>query len=394
MNIKDNLISVIIPIYNAEETLDECIRSVLNQSYKNFEVILVNDGSTDSSSSICNRYQNIDKRVKYIQTSNKGIFQARKIGASISNGEYLTFLDSDDWIEQDAFDFATNVIITNPDIDIFTYAFRFNENGMIEENLYDEGIYLASEIEQIIKRGMMFDYEIGKRRLNPSLCTKFLKKNLYKRIVNEIDDYITFGEDALVSYTAVCMSQKIGIYNKPFYHYRINEKSCTHSFPIERIEQIKCFQKRIQEQIGKTKYFPILEKQIDSYVRSFLRMVIKNWFNMDYTALPYVFSKKDLLIGKKVALYGAGDVGLSFAKELIIGRYAQLVVWVDRDFASKTEYMNMKIEDINELREKDFDYVILAIYNKSLAMEIRENLVDNMGIPEEKIIWEDPILVG
>lgn len=394
MNKNDILLSVIIPIYNAEGTIEECIDSVLNQSYTNFELILVDDGSADFSFSICKRYQKDDKRIKIVQTENKGIFQARKTGASISEGKYLTFLDSDDWIEQGAFEFAISIILSNADLDIMTYAFRFDKAGEIEENLYDEGIYEKHEIEEIIQKGMMFDHEIGRRRLNPSLCTKFIKKSLYLYIVNGIDDYITFGEDALVSYTAVCMSQKIGIYNNPFYHYRINEKSCMHRFPIERIEQINWFQKRIREQIGRTKYLPILDKQIDCYTRSFLRVLINNWFNLEYTDLPYVFSKKELIIGKKVALYGAGNVGLSFAKELLIGHYAQLVVWVDKDFDSKIGYMNVEIEDIEKLRKTDFDYLILALYDKVVAMEAKENLVNNVGIPIEKIIWEEPVLVG
>ena len=97
----NELISVVIPIYNRESTLQKCVDSVLAQTYKNIEVILVNDGSTDRSGDICRRYEQIDPRVKVISKENGGLSSARNAGIDKSCGEYIFFIDSDDWIDSD-----------------------------------------------------------------------------------------------------------------------------------------------------------------------------------------------------------------------------------------------------------------------------------------------------
>ena len=93
------MISVIIPIYNVEKYLTKCIESVINQTYKNLEIILVNDGSTDNSKEIIDKYSSIDSRIKVINKKNGGLSDARNVGIELAKGEYITFLDSDDWIE-------------------------------------------------------------------------------------------------------------------------------------------------------------------------------------------------------------------------------------------------------------------------------------------------------
>ena len=97
---ENELISIIIPVYNCEEYLEICIKSVLNQTYDKFELILINDGSKDSSGEICKKYSNIDKRVIYINQNNIGVSRTRQKGINISKGEYLTFIDSDDYIDK------------------------------------------------------------------------------------------------------------------------------------------------------------------------------------------------------------------------------------------------------------------------------------------------------
>lgn len=100
---ENELISVIIPIYNAEKYLRQCLESVINQTYKQLEIILVNDGSTDGSLSICYEYQKKDSRIIIISQQNKGAYKARKNAIKIANGKYVTFVDGDDWIDKDMY---------------------------------------------------------------------------------------------------------------------------------------------------------------------------------------------------------------------------------------------------------------------------------------------------
>ena len=104
------MISVIIPVYNVEDCLEECINSVLAQTYTDFEIIIVDDGSTDSSGQICDSYRNVDSRVFVFHTDNNGLSEARNYGIDHSNGDYIYFIDSDDWINSNVLEIALNKI--------------------------------------------------------------------------------------------------------------------------------------------------------------------------------------------------------------------------------------------------------------------------------------------
>ena len=111
------LISIVIPVYNVEKYLKQCLDSIINQTYTNLEIILVDDGSTDNSGTICDYYSKIDKRIRVIHKKNEGQSIARNIGIKVSNGKYIGFLDSDDWVEQDMYRFLIeNIEKYNADI--------------------------------------------------------------------------------------------------------------------------------------------------------------------------------------------------------------------------------------------------------------------------------------
>ena len=104
------LISVIVPIYNAEQYIDRCIKSILKQTYSNLEVLLIDDGSSDGSSSICKQYELSDNRVHYYHQHNSGVSAARNKGLDIAKGEYIGFCDADDWIESDMYEVLYSMI--------------------------------------------------------------------------------------------------------------------------------------------------------------------------------------------------------------------------------------------------------------------------------------------
>lgn len=99
-NEKDFLISIVIPIYNAEKYLEECLNSIKNQTYKNFEVIMVNDGSKDDSETICMNFLRSDSRFRYLKKENAGVSSARNVGLDNVEGDYITFIDADDWVDE------------------------------------------------------------------------------------------------------------------------------------------------------------------------------------------------------------------------------------------------------------------------------------------------------
>ena len=125
----DNLISVIVPIYNVEKYLDRCIKSIVNQSYKNLEIILVEDGSPDKCGEICDKWKKKDERIKVIHKENGGVSSARNVGLKYANGEYITFVDSDDWLKDDMIEHLLKKLIdNNVDISICTCIVATNKS--------------------------------------------------------------------------------------------------------------------------------------------------------------------------------------------------------------------------------------------------------------------------
>lgn len=139
MEKKKSLVSIIVPAYNAEKFIDKCIRSVLNQSYPNLELILVDDGSTDETGKICEEYASKDTRVRVIHKKNSGVSAARNMGLSSAIGEYVVFLDSDDWLDEDIVELALKKYQKNC-INIWGFVCYWPRNVLKTEELRAEGL--------------------------------------------------------------------------------------------------------------------------------------------------------------------------------------------------------------------------------------------------------------
>ena len=148
------LISVIIPVYNVEQYLNRCVDSVINQTYKNLEIILVDDGSTDNSGKICDEYALKDNRIKVIHKENGGLSSARNAGLDIAKGAYIGFIDSDDYIELDMYEFLYNMLIENKVEVSCCNVFDFKNNKYVpSSNLQVEGVITFDEVLNI-KQGL------------------------------------------------------------------------------------------------------------------------------------------------------------------------------------------------------------------------------------------------
>lgn len=381
-------LSIIVPVYNAESTIKDCLESILSQTYENYELILVDDGSTDNSSVLCNEYAAKDDRISVIHIDNAGTFQARKLGAEKAKGEILVFSDADDWFEHNAFEAGIQVFFEyNPDI--FAYAY-VTDDGTSEKNLYNEKRYCRAEISNDIIPGMMYDSTIGGRRLNPSLCCKFIKKKLYMQVTESVEDRITLGEDALVTYPAVCMADSIFICNKALYHYRNNNFSCTHTFPLERILEVKAFQNNMVRLFDKMGMLDKVECQIESYTRLFLEMMVKSWYGLELSPIIFSFPFKNIVKDSDVFIYGAGDVGKSYINGLKITNYANIVGWADKNYEKCRTYNNVNIIAPELIKERLFDILLIAVWDEKVANDIKSKLI-GMGIPENKVLWIKPI---
>lgn len=216
------LISVIVPVYRAEKYLPRCINSILNQTYKNFELILVDDGSPDNSGKICDDYALKDNRIKVIHKENGGVSSARNAGIDVANGEYINFIDSDDWVPLDSLEILLNAIVeNNADLSVGGYESRelkiVNNSLPYKTILLDENFLVDASELKILDSGHFH-----------SSCCKLFKKQIIKSANINFNLSIKQGEDCLFVREYLLNSKKIITLNQNVYYYNlINDFSAT-----------------------------------------------------------------------------------------------------------------------------------------------------------------------
>lgn len=231
--IKNQLISIIVPVYNGEKYLNECLESIINNTYKNIEIIIVDDGSTDGSADICKKYMEIDSRIKYFYQKNGGIVSARNLGLKKSIGAYICFSDQDDIVSIDAYEQLYNGI-TKDDSDICIGAFSYLKGKKIEQNnptfkkkyevISDVDNYLVSLSNACFRNNYyLTDYNYSWTIWNCIYKSKIIKKNniLFHKFVNYEDDFL-FNFDFALN------SKKISFINHNVYYWRQNFESESH----------------------------------------------------------------------------------------------------------------------------------------------------------------------
>ena len=211
------LISVVIPVYNVKPYLEQCLKSVVKQTYRNLDIIIIDDGSTDGSENICDNYAINDVRIRCVHQKNMGLSGARNTGIDLSRGEYITFIDSDDFIEDDMIEKMARYI--QPGVDIVSCGFRYcDENGeMISEECNQE-VQKLSGGEQM--EGLFYN-----RFCTTAACGKLYTKSLFKSIRYPVGKY---HEDVFTTYKLLDISQGMIILNEAFYWYRQNSNSIMH----------------------------------------------------------------------------------------------------------------------------------------------------------------------
>ena len=241
------LVSLIIPIYNTEQYLKQCIDSVLQQTYQNLEIILVDDGSTDHSGLICDHYIRQDSRIKVIHKKNGGLVSAWQAGVRASTGMYLMFLDSDDWIDAE----MTEALLQQ--VDDTSKMQMICCNYMLEKEKQNKsipvmhqlqpGVYEGEELESTIKSKLLGE---ERRTISFSRCMKLFSKSLIKNNMIFCDERIVMGEDVSIVLPAILDSDRIVILEESFYyHYRFVESSMVHKYNPKLEENIHLLYERM-----------------------------------------------------------------------------------------------------------------------------------------------------
>ena len=221
-------ISIIVPVYNVENYVSDCITSLLKQTYENTEIILVDDGSLDNSGKICDEYAKKDARIKVIHQKNAGVSAARNRGIEAATGDYIGFVDSDDYVSEEMYEYLLSVCLNN-NVDIAQCDRVYTEKLYTER----EKIENTSEKVYIINRQKALHELLCSQSVRSSLWSKLYKKKLFDGV--RLDPRLVAGEDGIANYQLISKTDKIAVSEKTCYYYYRRSGSCTTGSINEKI---------------------------------------------------------------------------------------------------------------------------------------------------------------
>ncbi len=360
-------VSVIIPVYNGMPFLENCVNSVIGQTYKNIEIIVIDDGSTDGSGMLCDKFQQADERIKVIHKENEGLVKARKIGIERAVGDYFVFVDADDEIDaQEVEILCSKAKETSADIILFGLV-EEQESGSVDRiNKCREGIYLEDDIRRDIIANMIHTGSFFSFGILPNFVCKFVKKSFFDRASIEISEDVTFGEDADFSYQMIPQAKSLYVMNTCLYHYKKRSGSMVWK-GVSR-EMLKHLEDNLKVCFRKLGIYDLMKRQLSDYI--LYAKLLK---------MPFEIIDFDQFRGKRVALYGAGGFGQAIYAFLS----DSILVWVDRD-CRKYNVEGLKVEAVPMLVYKEdlYDIIFIAVLNIEVCEEIAGQLRE-MGIEKQ-----------
>ena len=381
------MLSIVVPVYNKKPYLERCINSILNQKYKDIELILVDDGSTDGSDMVCDRFADIDGRVIVIHQKNGGLINARQTGVREAKGDYVAFVDADDWIDNCMYERLMQ-IINNEKVDIVTSGFRYE--GKVSDVIYDglvEGKYDPGDMD--VLEAIIWNYRSGSCGIMPSLATKVVKTELMKRIIYDVDTEITLGEDRAIFYPMVYMASNIYVLHESFYHYYVNEESMCYDNALSNYDKAKKYYDFMERIFNKNNMYCKLKHVIDRNFREILDIVERALFGN--VECNYLFPFKDIPKGTKIIIYGLGVVGKSYCKYLMASEYAEIIAISDK-YCDEKSFCGIEVIRPEHICHKNYDLILIANLRDEIADSICRELI-KYGIDKSKIYWMRPHVV-
>lgn len=280
-------LSVIVPVYNVERSLERCVDSILNQTAENLELILVDDGSTDSSGAMCDTYAKKYENIRVHHKANGGLTSAWKAGLALASGEYTGFVDSDDWIDPNMYErMLTLAEQEDADVTVCGLVFDFEDPKIPKRNEisnFKKAVYDRKDLEKLFPTLINDGYFFG-RTLQPARVTKLFRTELLRANVQFCDDKVAVGEDLQITFPVLLDTRKLCVVQDFYpYHYWINNKSITGQYDSAYIEKVKLLSGRLQA-ISDTKGVYDFTAQIRNDFLSMAVLAVKNEIYRNYKA--------------------------------------------------------------------------------------------------------------
>ncbi|MCR5789326.1 MAG: glycosyltransferase [Lachnospiraceae bacterium] len=388
----NGLISVIVPIHNAEPYLSKCIDSIIGQSYQQLEIILVDDGSTDGSGRLCDAYQKKDKRISVIHQENKGLVRSRKIGLSAATGEYAAYVDADDWLEPGMYELLLKKM-QEYDAELSVCA-RFEDTGEQRKTVRQgigAGIYGEHELKRTVFPHMISADGVFEPGIFAFLWDKLFLREKLLPFQMAVPDETVMGEDAAVTFPYMASASRISIIDDPLYHYRQTGSSMVKSmksFAEERRRfsllygSLKSWADSIKDQFD-------FREQIDEYVL-FLMIPRAEYLYEGLDELDFLFPFPDVKKGERIILYGMGTYGQFLARYLKRTGFCEVEAIVDRNHEALSA-QGFSVKSPDEIERLTSRHIVLALSYTGIRERAFEEL--QMKYPQYKISKMDTGLI-
>lgn len=376
-----NKISVIIPVYNAEKYLKKCIDSVLQQTYTNIELILVDDGSTDASLEICNSYKKKNDNIVVIHQENRGQTAAIKTGLYYAAGEYIGFMDSDDFVEPMMYEDLLNLLLST-DADFVHSEFFSTTKVNYDIKVIDVSQTRVAFINQFV-------LGLG-TSITASRCTNLYKNSLIKTTFCKIPDEQRWCEDWLSLLLCSLKANKVAFTSSQYYHFVFREKSFSHSANINYLKDTVSLYNLASSFLKVAGLYEKTQICLKQFYLDTFRNCWNKFFNQ--VGLPHIqkYSFKNLdLENKRIIIYGAGVVGKEFYSMAVKNETTDIVAWVDKKYSQiNLPYYQVKSPDL--IKYLDYDLILIAVLSEEIAQSIKMELISLYGCKDETMVWVEP----
>ena len=268
-------VSIIVPVYNTEKYLRPCLDSIQAQTFKDFEAVLVDDGSTDSSGKICDEYAAKDSRFVVVHKQNEGVAKARITGFEHSKGDCITCIDSDDYVDKQYINHLYGYLVEyNADVSCCQY-FKVDHNEPKLSVRRNFGFFDKSGIENVIIPCLGWDRELRKESFTPILCTKMIKRNFVRQIL-DAGKGLWYGEDQCGVIRMLYIINSIYISETPLYYYVFHEGQTTAKMDRKRWNAYETYWKRMISEDKKGLWTSRLPYRLFEHLKRYLKSWLQN----------------------------------------------------------------------------------------------------------------------
>lgn len=383
-----DLLSVIVPVYNSEKYIKQCVNSILEQTYPHIEIILVDDGSSDGSGLICDNFAKEFDNIFSIHQPNGGTTSARLKGVEYAKGELVTFVDADDWVQKD---FYTKMCGKGTSYDLIIsgiYRYINNKKQIEEKTYYEAKDFCKKEIIEKIIPDMLWSPELNVWALDPSLCTKIFKREvILKELKKVVKIKSHYGDDTMVIFPMMFKIDKLKVVKEAFYYHRQREPGIVPEYILDEqfLEKLYLVYTYLKEEFIKAGFWNIMQNQLEHFYYNSVELKKCGYRHTNYgfyTLFPFCDIEKN----SNVILYGAGKLGKKYMEQNALYNFCDIIYWVDRNYEN-IKCTEKTIESPQIIGSVQYDYIIIAVDDYYLASQIAENL-HKENVPKEKIVWQ------